>query len=38
VCGLEGQVEFEKGQWTELHERYKDLLNWFFILYHLEGI
>jgi hypothetical protein len=35
---LEGELDFEKGQWTKLHEKYKDLLDRFFILDHCEGI
>jgi hypothetical protein len=38
VRNLEGQLKFEKGQWIELHEKYKDLLDWFFILDHWKGI
>ena len=34
---LESQLNFERGQWTELHEKYKELLDQFFILNHWEG-
>jgi predicted RNase H-like nuclease (RuvC/YqgF family) len=27
MCNLEGQLEFEKGHWTELQGKYKDLLD-----------
>lgn len=32
MCDLEGQLKLEKEQWIELHGKYKDLLNRFFIL------
>jgi predicted RNase H-like nuclease (RuvC/YqgF family) len=35
---LERQLDFERGQWTELKEKYKELMDWFFILDHWEGI
>jgi hypothetical protein len=38
ICNLKGQLYFEKGQWTKLHEKCKDLLDRFFILDHCEGI
>jgi predicted RNase H-like nuclease (RuvC/YqgF family) len=38
VRDLESKLDFERGQWTELHEKYKALLDWFFVLDHCEGI
>jgi predicted RNase H-like nuclease (RuvC/YqgF family) len=38
VRDLEGKLDFERGQWIELHEKYKALLDWFFVLDHCEGI
>jgi hypothetical protein len=35
---LEGQMEFERGQWIELHGKYKDLLDRFSILNHCKEI
>jgi hypothetical protein len=35
---LEGQLEFERGHWTELQGKYKDFLDRFFILDYWEGI
>lgn len=26
ICDLEGKLDFEKGQWIELHKKYKELL------------
>jgi hypothetical protein len=34
---LESQLDFERGQFTELQGKYKELLDWFFILDHWEG-
>jgi predicted RNase H-like nuclease (RuvC/YqgF family) len=38
VRDLKGKLDFERGQWTELHENYKALLDRFFVLDHCEGI
>jgi hypothetical protein len=35
---LERQLDFERGQWTELQGKYKELMDRFFILDHWEGI
>jgi hypothetical protein len=35
---LESQLDFERGQWTELQGKYKELVDRFFILDHWEGI
>jgi predicted RNase H-like nuclease (RuvC/YqgF family) len=35
---LERQLDFERGQWTELQGKYKELMDWFFILDHWEGV
>jgi hypothetical protein len=35
---LERQLAFEKGQWTELQGKYKELMDRFFVLDHWEGI
>jgi predicted RNase H-like nuclease (RuvC/YqgF family) len=35
---LESQLDFERGQWTELQGKYKELMDWFFILNYWEGI
>jgi predicted RNase H-like nuclease (RuvC/YqgF family) len=35
---LERQLDFERGQWTELEGKYKELMDRFFVLDHWEGI
>jgi hypothetical protein len=35
---LERQLDFERGQWTELHRKYKELMDRFFVLDHWEGV
>jgi hypothetical protein len=35
---LERQLDFERGQWTELQGKYKELMDRFFVLDHWEGI
>jgi hypothetical protein len=35
---LERQLNFERGQWTELQGKYKELMDQFFILDHWEGV
>jgi predicted nuclease with TOPRIM domain len=35
---LVSQFDFEKGKWTKLQGKYKELLDQFFILDHWEGI
>jgi predicted RNase H-like nuclease (RuvC/YqgF family) len=35
---LERQLDFERGQWTELQGKYKELMDRFFVLDHLEGV
>jgi hypothetical protein len=35
---LERQLDFERGQWTELQGKYKELMDRFFILNHWEGV
>jgi hypothetical protein len=35
---LERQLDFERGQWTELQGKYKELMDRFFILDHWEGV
>jgi predicted nuclease with TOPRIM domain len=35
---LESQLDFERGQWTDLQGKYKELMDRFFILDHSEGI
>jgi hypothetical protein len=35
---LERQLDFERGLWTELQGKYKELMDRFFILDHWEGI
>jgi hypothetical protein len=35
---LERQLDFERGQWTELHGKYKELMDRFFVLNHWEGV
>jgi predicted nuclease with TOPRIM domain len=35
---LESQLDFERGQWTKLQGKYKELMDRFFILDHWEGI
>jgi hypothetical protein len=35
---LERQLDFERGQWTKLQGKYKELMDRFFILDHWEGI
>jgi hypothetical protein len=35
---LERQLDFERGQWTELQGKYKELMDWFFVLDHWKGV
>jgi predicted RNase H-like nuclease (RuvC/YqgF family) len=35
---LERQFHFERGQWTELQGKYKELMDRFFILDHWKGV
>jgi hypothetical protein len=35
---LERQLDFERGQWTELYGKYKELMDRFFVLDHWEGV
>ena len=35
---LKRQLDFERGQWTELHGKYKELMDRFFVLDHWEAI
>jgi hypothetical protein len=35
---LERQLDFERGQWTELHGKYKELMDRFFVLDHWKGV
>jgi predicted RNase H-like nuclease (RuvC/YqgF family) len=35
---LERQLDFERGQWTELQGKYKELMDRFFVLDHWEGV
>jgi hypothetical protein len=35
---LERQMDFERGQWTELQGKYKELMDRFFVLDHWEGV
>jgi hypothetical protein len=35
---LERQLHFERGQWTELQGKYKELMDRFFVLNHWEGV
>jgi hypothetical protein len=35
---LERQLDFEKGQWTEVQGKYKELMDQFFVLDHWEGV
>ena len=35
---LERQLDFERGQWTKLQDKYKELMDWFFVLNHWKGI
>ena len=35
---LERQLDFEKGQWTKLQRKYKELMDRFFVLNHWEGV
>jgi hypothetical protein len=35
---LERQLDFERGQWTELQGEYKELMDWFFVLDHWKGV
>jgi predicted nuclease with TOPRIM domain len=35
---LERQLDFKRGQWTELQGKYKELMDRFFVLDHWEGI
>jgi hypothetical protein len=31
-------LDFERGQWTELQEKHKELMDRFFVLDHWEGV
>jgi hypothetical protein len=31
-------LDFERGQWTELQGKYKELMDRFFVLDHWEGV
>ena len=35
---LESQLDYERGQWTELQGKYKEAMDRFFILDHWEGV
>jgi hypothetical protein len=35
---LESQLDFERGQWTKLQGKYKELMDRFFVLDHWEGV
>jgi predicted RNase H-like nuclease (RuvC/YqgF family) len=35
---LERKLDFERGQWIELQEKYKELMDRFFVLDHWEGV
>jgi hypothetical protein len=35
---LKRQLDFERGQWTELQGKYKELMDRFFVLDHWEGV
>jgi hypothetical protein len=35
---LERQLDFERGQWTKLQGKYKELMDRFFVLDHWEGV
>ena len=35
---LESQLDFERGQWTKLQGKYKEAVDWFFVLDHWEGV
>jgi hypothetical protein len=35
---LERQLDFERGQWTEVHGKYRELMDRFFVLDHWEGV
>jgi hypothetical protein len=35
---LERQLDFERGQWTKLQGKYKELMDWFFVFDHWKGV